>query len=164
MRIEKIAMSQLKKDPDNARTHNSNNIKAIAKSLERFGQRKPIVVWQGFVIAGNGTLEAAESLGWTSIEVAEVPSDWTHEEARAYALADNRSGELASWEPTMLANQLLELDAVGWNTADLGFALFNPAGDDPKNLSEEINVEDWEYEHTCPKCGFGFNDYKNKKT
>jgi ParB-like chromosome segregation protein Spo0J len=162
VKVETVAISALQKDPENARTHNANNIKAIAKSLERFGQRKPIVVWQGFVIAGNGTLEAAQSLGWSDIEVARVPEDWTHEEARAYALVDNRSGELASWDPNLLANQLLELDAVGWNTADLGFAQFNPAGSELKDTSTEINVDEWKFDHKCPKCGFEFNDVKQK--
>ncbi len=39
-------------------------------SLQRFGERKPIVVdSRAVVIAGNGALEAARQLGWESVEI-----------------------------------------------------------------------------------------------
>ena len=40
------------------------------------------------VIAGNGTLEAARSLGWTEIVITVVPDDWTAEQAKAYGVVD----------------------------------------------------------------------------
>jgi hypothetical protein len=53
-----------KTDPRNARKHSPRNIKAIADSLRMFGQQKPVVALDdGTIIAGNGTLEAAKSLG-----------------------------------------------------------------------------------------------------
>ena len=72
----KISIAELSLDPTNARKHSDKNLSAIAASLNKFGQRKPIVVHRGVVLAGNGTLEAAKSLGWSEIEVAEVPADW----------------------------------------------------------------------------------------
>jgi len=54
------------------------------------------VVYGDVVIAGNGTLAAAQSLGWTEVEVTRVPSDWSPEQARAYALADNRTALIAA--------------------------------------------------------------------
>jgi hypothetical protein len=36
----KIAISELKLDPENVRAHNERNIEAIKRSLERFGQQK----------------------------------------------------------------------------------------------------------------------------
>ena len=90
----KISITDLSLDPKNARKHSARNLEAIAASLEKFGQRKPIVVHRGVVLAGNGTLEAAKTLGWTEIEVAEVPDDWDNDTAKAYALADNRTAVL----------------------------------------------------------------------
>lgn len=124
--IKSVKLSSLVPDPNNARQHDANNLKAIVHSLEQFGQRKPIVVARAndgrlVVIAGNGTLEAAKALGWTEIAVAEVPADWDADKARAYALADNRSAELANWNDVVLSSTLLELDAVGWDIATLGF-------------------------------------------
>lgn len=127
LRITKVKISSLQSDPDNARKHNEYNVKSIAGSLERFGQRKPLVVTgAGIVIAGNGTLEAAKQLGWSEIFVSFVPSDWTFEQARAYALADNRTAELAEWDNDKLAMQLIELDAVGWELDDVGFEKLEP--------------------------------------
>jgi len=117
----KVAIADLSLDPKNARKHSQRNLDAIAASLVRFGQRKPLVVHRGVVLAGNGTLEAARSIGWTEIEVSAVPDDWDDDTAKAYALADNRSAELAEWDESELAKQLLELDEKGWNIEELGF-------------------------------------------
>lgn len=127
LEIETKPISYLRPDPNNARKHDAKNIDAIAKSLARFGQRKPIVIrGDGTVVAGNGTVEAAKQLGWTEIACARVPWKWTPDEVKAYALADNRTAELAEWDATLLAEQLLELDAVGWDISDLGFVPLTP--------------------------------------
>jgi DNA modification methylase len=119
----KISIAELSLDPKNARKHSQRNLDAIAASLLKFGQRKPLVVHRGVVLAGNGTLEAARSIGWTEIEVSEVPDDWDDETAKAYALADNRTAELAEWDESELAKQLLELVEQDWDIAELGFEM-----------------------------------------
>ena len=119
----KISITDLSLDPKNARKHSARNLEAIAASLLKFGQRKPLVVHCGVVLAGNGTLEAARSLGWTEIEVSEVPQDWDMDTAKAYALADNRTAELAEWDESELAKQLLELVDHEWDIAELGFEM-----------------------------------------
>jgi len=73
------------------------------------------------VIAGNGTLEAAKSLGWTEIQISVCPADWDADTAKAYALADNRSAELAEWDSGVLVSQLVNLDENGWDVGELGF-------------------------------------------
>jgi len=121
MNIVQTPISKLTLDPNNARKHSEKNLRAIAASLEKFGQRKPIVVHRGVVIAGNGTVEAAKSLGWTDISTAEVPDDWDADTAKAYALADNRSAELAEWDEGELAQQLLDLADKDYDISELGF-------------------------------------------
>ena len=123
MNIVQTPISKLTLDPNNARKHSEKNLRAIAASLEKFGQRKPIVVHRGVVIAGNGTVEAAKSLGWTDISIAAVPDEWDTDTAKAYALADNRSAELAEWDESELAKQILDLDDKGWDIAELGFEM-----------------------------------------
>jgi len=123
MKIETVAIDNLDLDPRNARKHDAKNLKAIADSLEQFGQRKPIVVWGRTVVAGNGTMVAARSLGWTEISVARVPDDWSSDQVKAYALADNRSAELAVWDEQVLASQLLELTEAEFDVELLGFEL-----------------------------------------
>ena len=138
--LETVPVGSLALDPDNARKHGRRNLEAIAGSLRQFGQRRPLVCVrvgeQTQVIAGNGTLEAARSLGWTEIVITVVPDDWTAEQAKAYALADNRTAELATWDEGVLAEQLGDLDALGFDLNSIGFdglpALDMPGGlDDP---------------------------------
>lgn len=139
MKVETVKIDALTLDPENARKHSKKNLDAIAGSLHTFGQRRPLVVWDNIVIAGNGTLEAAKSLGWTSVEITRCPPDWTHEQARAYALADNRTAELAEWDSEILASQLVELDAVGYEISDYGFEPLTPPTD-PDIPSESGNL------------------------
>ena len=144
LRVVKVKINSLKLDPDNARKHSDKNIDAIAGSLKRFGQRKPIVVTgANIVIAGNGTLEAAKKLGWSDISVSYVPADWTFEQARAFALADNRTAELGEWDNDKLAMQLIELDSVGWELNDVGFEKLEPPTDELKEKkSNWIDCDD----------------------
>jgi len=121
MELQMVTIESLTLDPNNARKHSKRNLDAIKESLSKFGQRKPIVVHNGVVIAGNGTLEAAKTLGWKEIGVSVCPDDWDSDTAKAYALADNRSSELAEWDDTILANQLLDLSELGWDIRELGF-------------------------------------------
>lgn len=139
-----VPIGDLVPDPENARKHDARNLDAIQRSLATFGQRKPIVCARGndgqlVVIAGNGTLEAAKALGWTDIAVAEVPADWDADKARAYAIADNRTAELAEWDDVALSSALVELDAVGWDLKDLGFEPVQPPQnpDDEHSLTED---------------------------
>jgi len=142
MKIERIAISKLTPDPNNARTHNQRNLDAIAGSLSEFGQRKPIVITQHNIIAaGNGTVEAAKSLGWTDIEVVRVPADWDADRIKAFALADNRSAELAQWDEQVMASQLLELQQVGFDIEAIGFELTEPPVD-PESIEEDEIPED----------------------
>ena len=115
MNIEHLPLASLSPDPANARRHNARNLDAIVASLRRFGQQKPIVVDAGNVVrAGNGTLAAAAALGWATVAV--VRSDLAGADLAAYAVADNRSAELAEWDAEMLAATLAD-QAVG----DVGF-------------------------------------------
>jgi hypothetical protein len=127
LRLTAVAIDSLTNDPANARKHDEINIEAIKASLKLFGQRKPLVVTaDNIVLAGNGTLEAAKRLGWDKVTITRTPADWSYEQCRAFALADNRSAELAVWEDERLKNQLLELDAEGWELVDLGFPSLEP--------------------------------------
>ena len=136
MKIELVSIDDLTLDPANARKHDEKNLKAIAESLKQFGQRKPIVVWGSTVVAGNGTLVAARSLGWTEITVAKIPDDWSSNQVTAYALADNRSAELAVWDEQVLASQLVELQQAEFDIELLGFEL--PVDELAEVIEDEI--------------------------
>lgn len=126
MQIERVEIGKLTGDPANARKHGERNIDTIVQSLNRFGQQKPIVVDSSFCVrAGNGTLEAARSLGWTHLDC--VVTDLKGSDAVAYAIADNRTAELAEWDDGVLAAVLEGLqvddaslmDATGFTADEL---------------------------------------------
>jgi ParB-like chromosome segregation protein Spo0J len=156
LRLESVLISSLSLDSTNARRHDSKNLASIEGSLRLFGQRKPIVVTNtNIVVAGNGTLEAAKKLGWSEIDVVRIPTDWTAEQVKAYALADNRTAELAEWDAKILANQLIELDAVGWEVEKFGFEPLSPPLDADFNPSNELQPRlDQRASTVCPKCSF----------
>jgi DNA modification methylase len=108
LKTERVTVASLLFDPANVRKHGERNLDAIKASLVRFGQQKPIVVdGDGIVRAGNGTLMAAKALGWDEIEI--VRTNLRGSEATAYAIADNRTAELAEWDESALAEQLAAL-------------------------------------------------------
>lgn len=114
-----LKIADLSLDPSNVRKHDRKNLDAIKASLRKFGQQKPIVVdAKGIVIAGNGTMTAAQELGWT--EIAVVRTELAGVEATAFAIADNRSAELAEWEDS-LADVLKALAKADVDLAELGF-------------------------------------------
>lgn len=120
MNVEIVAIDSLTPDPNNARSHDKG-VPELAASLNAFGLLKPLVVWHDVVIAGNGMLEAARSLGWTQIEVHRTPEDWTYEKAQSFALADNRTAELSEWKIPTLTEIRFDLDSKGWVTDLFGF-------------------------------------------
>jgi DNA modification methylase len=141
MEVTRRLIVDLLLDPENARKHSQKNLDAIKASLTQFGQRKPIVInSKGVILAGNGTVEAARTLGWDHIDVAVVPSDWDEATARAYALADNRTAELAEWDENVLAKQLLELIDGDFDIEAIGFEMpepeIEPEPDDAPSIEE----------------------------
>jgi ParB family chromosome partitioning protein len=145
MQLERIEISKLSNDPANARKHPERNLEAIVASLRRFGQQKPIVIDKSNVVrAGNGTIEAAKQLGWTHIDC--VRTSLESSDAIAYAIADNRTSELAEWDDDVLAAQLNGLladdeeliDAAGYTAAELDAMLdqFNAEEIDAPNLAD----------------------------
>ena len=121
VRIESVPIDSIHFDPANVRRHPDRNLDAVKASLKRFGQQKPIVVdADGVVRAGNGALAAAKALGWAAINV--VRTDLRGVEATAYAIADNRTAELAEWDGQGLAETLRALQSEdGFDIDSVGF-------------------------------------------
>jgi ParB-like chromosome segregation protein Spo0J len=139
MKIETRAIADLRPDSRNARKHGKRNLATIRASLEQFGQQRAAVIRSdGTVLAGNGMLEAARSLGWSELAVTVVPDEWTDEQARAYALADNRTGELAEWDVAVLDEHLVELEVAGLDIESLGFQLRTPPSADASDAFADL--------------------------
>ena len=154
-------IDELFADPDNARRHPERNIAALCESLSRFGQLKPVVAVRGsgLVVSGNARLEAARRLGWDHLAAVWFDDE---EEARAYAVVDNRTAELAEWHGARLVGALDELEPAGFAPAALGFepaeverARRKAATGQP--VDAEIN-DPPAHQYRCPRCGHEWDD------
>ena len=101
-----VPIDSLHQLPGNPRR---GDVDAVAASLQRFGQRKPIVARaDGTITAGNHTWQAAKQLGWDEIAVVRVDDD--DATASAFALADNRTAELGSYDDALLLDLIQSID------------------------------------------------------
>jgi hypothetical protein len=137
-------IGDIHRDPKNARTRNDRALKVIVDSLRRFGQQKPIVVTpSGKILAGNGTHQAAETLGWSEIAASvftvEDENATFDDLARAYALVDNKSAERADWDYEILTADLKHLDAADFDLASIGF---DPEDTAPL-FADQFNPDEW---------------------
>jgi ParB-like chromosome segregation protein Spo0J len=129
MQTEAIDLDKITPDPANVRKHSTKNIEAIKASLKRFGQQKPVVLDTNNVVrAGNGTYLAAQALGWTYLHC--VVSDLPSADLVAFAIADNRTAELGTWDADALTEQLSSLDEELAAIAYLDFKIPDELGDD----------------------------------
>jgi ParB-like chromosome segregation protein Spo0J len=164
MQIFKIKVADLSADPANARKHDEKNVDSIIASLRRFGQQKPIVIDASKVVrAGSGTLEAAKRIGWETIECVET--NLKGSDAIAYAIADNRTAELAEWDDDVLAAQLNGLLAddpdlllaAGFSDEELQEMLlaadFEPGTEDDQGRLDQVDPKIV----TCPNCKKDFD-------
>lgn len=130
MKIENTALRELRRHPNNARTHSRKQIKQIAKSIDKFGFCNPVLVDDANqIIAGRGRVDAANLLGLETVPTCRL-SHLSEAEKRAYILADNRLAELAGWDKEILAIELqglIELDVdvelTGFEMAEIDLIL-----------------------------------------
>jgi len=100
---------------------NDQAVEAVAASIREFGFRQPIVVDEGgVIICGHTRYKAAKKLGLARVPV-HVATDLTPEQIRAYRIADNKTGELATWDMELLPIEIAELQEAGVDWSLLGF-------------------------------------------
>jgi DNA modification methylase len=120
-KIEHWKPARLQPYAKNARTHSDAQVDKLCASMIEFGFTAPILVdGEAGILAGHGRLLAAQKLGLELVPVVEL----THLSAaqkRAYILADNRLAEDAGWDEDLLAAELKELAAAGFDVALTGF-------------------------------------------
>lgn len=153
----------------NSRTHSDEQVTKIAASIKEFGFLSPVIIdGENGIIAGHGRVMAAKKLGLEEVPVIEA-SHLTEAQRRAYVIADNRLAEVGSeWDQEMLRVEFAELEELGFNLELTGFGLdeIGALGFDespypehePDSSAQEIDPDDYQMGHTCPKCGFEFDD------
>lgn len=98
-------------------------VDAVAKSIQAFGFRQPIVVdGEGVILAGHTRYKAAQQLG-----LAEVPVVWQTDideiRAKGYRIADNKTAEISAWDRGQLDKEVQDIaEKCDFDIKDLGLA------------------------------------------
>ena len=163
-KIEQWPTAKLVPYARNARTHSDAQVAQIAASIAEFGFTNPILAGSdGVIVAGHGRVMAAKSLGLEQVPVL-VLDHLTEAQRRAYVIADNKLALNAGWDEDILRAELsalteleVDLSSLGFDDAELAdlFREHDPGG--AETITKEINPDDYQMSHTCPKCGFEFD-------
>lgn len=90
MKTVRKSLSELRHPDRNPRMHSDKQLKEFRRSVEMFGQIRPIVCDErGTILAGNGLYETLVSMGWTEADCY-VLEGLTEAEKKKLMLADNR--------------------------------------------------------------------------
>ena len=105
----------------NPRKITGRAIDKVARLITKFGWTNPIIVRLADrqIVAGHTRYRAAKQLGMDKVLVRFL--DLTPKEARALAIADNRSGEENEWDEDLLADAIRDMRDGGEDLADLTF-------------------------------------------
>jgi ParB-like chromosome segregation protein Spo0J len=144
---------------NNARKHSEAQILQIAASIKEFGFCNPVLIDGGNgIIAGHGRIMAAQKLGMEEVPTIEL-AHLSDAQRKAYILADNKLALNAEWDESLLAIELAELDALGFDLEITGFSIeeidaldvdFKPGTEDEQGRLDEKKPIN------CPSCGYEF--------
>jgi ParB-like chromosome segregation protein Spo0J len=171
MKTTTIKINVLRPHPKNPRHHNDFQINELAKSVDKFGQIRPIVIDENNVIlAGHGLVKALKSLGWEDCTVIRK-HNLSEDEKIKLLLADNKLGDLGRDDNKLLYDLIKGIDTPeipGFDTETLSklFGDVNNAIDNfevPKTESTGKSVFEDQGSNTetksankaviCPSCG-----------
>lgn len=148
MQIEYLPIDELKPYENNPRI-NDDAVEYVAKSIEEFGFKVPIVVDKNNVIvSGHTRLKASQFLGLTQVPVIRA-DDLTDDQIKAFRIADNKVSEYSRWDVGKLD---IELESIDLDMSEFGFDLniepidFDDGyfGDERERTYKAYNLEDFD--------------------
>ena len=118
---------------------NSEAIEVVAKSIKKYGFNQPLLIDNKLrICAGHTRREAALLLGLEEIPC--LKKTMTEKEFVEYNLADNKTGEIATWDDDLLQEILLEMSDGGQNLDAFDIPGFTD--EDMNNLFSEDQSQD----------------------
>ncbi len=110
MEIITLKLSELHPAKKNTRMHPPEQIREYKRSLEKFGQTKPVVIDENNdILIGNGLYMAIKELGWD--DVACIRKDGlSGKDKKKLMLADNRIFDLGTDDLSVFDEFIAELD------------------------------------------------------
>lgn len=124
--------------------NNDDAVPQVVKSIKRFGFGAPVVarLEDKTIIAGHTRVRAAKAIGLEKVPVRFL--DVTKDEAKALALADNKLGEIATWDDEALkeiVKNLAEADATLIDDAGFDDVLKGMSGGDDEREIHPPDVD-----------------------
>lgn len=134
MKLKDLSIDMIKEYDNNPR-FNDEAVDVVIESIKEFGFKVPIVIDKNnIVVTGHTRLKAARQIGLKKVPCI-IADDLTPEQIKAFRLADNKAGEIATWNETKLYNELLDLKVMDFSIESFGF--------DTSNIDiTNANVED----------------------
>lgn len=133
---------------------NDNAVDYVAKSIQDFGFKVPLVIdTNNVIIAGHTRYLAGLKLGLDKLPCL-VANDLNTEQINAFRLVDNKVAEYSEWDINKLQEELKEFE--NFDFTEYEFEL-NKIQDDFKErkMPEEFETfEELETSNKCPKCGY----------
>lgn len=112
---------------------NEEAVRYVAKSIEDFGFKVPIVIDKdGVIVAGHTRYKAAKKLNLDEVPCV-VADDLSDEQVKAFRLADNKVSEKADWDFELLNMELDDL--IDFDMSEFGFYAVD-ANDEFEHLFE----------------------------
>lgn len=134
MNIKSMKLEDLKEYGNNPRL-NDEAVEYVAKSIEEFGFKVPIIIDEdNVIVAGHTRKKAAARLGLKEVPVI-VADDLNADQVKAFRLADNKVAEYSEWDMDLL---MIELNDIDIEMDDFGF--------DDAEIIEEVEEDDFEME------------------
>ena len=151
MQVINMSVDELIEYENNPR-FNDNAVEPVARSIEQFGWKVPIVIdSNNVIITGHTRLKAAKFLGLDEVPCI-VADDLDEDQVKAFRLADNKVGELASWDYEALN---IELESIEIDMGEFGFIELSDIDIDgffeDAEPKEEVEEEEPK-EIQCPHC------------
>lgn len=120
--IEYWKVKDLRNNPNNPRK-NDDAVDTVAKSIEKYGFRNPLIIDEsGVVWCGNTRLKASRKLGLKEVPCI-VVRDLDEQKMTELALLDNKTNEIADWDYDMLREIMEEVDLhdfeLNWNFEEI---------------------------------------------
>lgn len=121
MEIVYKKLEDLKPYENNPR-YNDEAVQYVAKSIEDFGFKVPIVIDKnGTIVAGHTRYKASLELGLEEVPCI-IADDLDEDQIKAFRLVDNKVAEKAEWNFELLDEELKDLDVdlslYGFNNTD----------------------------------------------
>ena len=111
-RVEHRPIAALRPRPGQPRRHLKAQLEKLARSIDRFGFLNPVLIdADQQILCGHARVEAAKGLGHATVPTLSVEG-LSETELRLYAVAENRLGELAEWNWSLLAQELQAIHAL----------------------------------------------------